>query len=160
MDPDSLSSDSGAPAPQLEPRRSGQLAGLMGARGSRRQVAWMLGAVVVIWLVIVFARQVGEATAAQARADALRRQNEALAEQVKELQSEIALVQSSPYVDQQARGYGLGSANERPFALAPDAPALASDAPGSAALRVGSQTDARSPLESWLLLLFGVEPAA
>ena len=29
------------------------------------------------------------------------------------------------------------------------------DAPGSAGVRVGAETDARSPLDAWLSLLFG-----
>ena len=45
--------------------------------------------------------------------------------------------------------------HEIPFALAADAPSLPPDAPGSAALRVGGQSTARSPLEAWLDLLFG-----
>jgi cell division protein FtsB len=159
MDSEQTPQEIEAAAPQGGQGRRSSISDLVGARGSKRQVAWMLAALVCIWIVIVFARQVGEATAAQARADALRKQNEALAAQVKELQDEIALVQSSPYIDQQAREYGLGNANERPFALSPSAPSLAPDAPGSAATRVGAQTEARSPLESWLFLLFGAEPS-
>jgi hypothetical protein len=44
---------------------------------------------------------------------------------------------------------------EIPFTLADDAPPLGPDAPGSAAVRLGAVADRRSPLESWLDLLFG-----
>ena len=39
--------------------------------------------------------------------------------------------------------------------LADDAPPLAADAPGTAAVRLGAVVDRPSPLESWLRLLFG-----
>ena len=54
-----------------------------------------------------------------------------------------------------ARAYGLGGRKEIAFALAPDAPPLASDAPGSAGLRVGAAASRVSPLDRWLTLLFG-----
>ena len=61
--------------------------------------------------------------------------------QVAALERELDLIARPRYVDQQARGYGLGTPREIPFALAPGAPPLPEDAPGSAALRVG--VDAR-----------------
>jgi len=50
---------------------------------------------------------------------------------------------------------GLGGPDEIPFMLAADAPPLAADAPGSASVRVGADLERRSPLETWLALLFG-----
>ena len=41
------------------------------------------------------------------------------------------------------------------FSLAPDAPPLPKDAPGSASVRLGADTTRVTPLESWLTLLFG-----
>lgn len=139
-------------------RRSISLQGLSVAGITRRRTAVLLGAVVALWIVIVFARQVGDAAAATARADRIRADNAALATEVASLQAELRLVQGPEYIAQQARGYGLGTPQERPFALAPGAPPLASGAPGSAALRLGAVAAARSPLETWLSLLFGPSP--
>ncbi len=44
--------------------------------------------------------------------------------------------------------------HEIPFSLGPGASPLPSDAPGSAAVRLGAPTSV-SPLERWLTLLFG-----
>jgi hypothetical protein len=71
------------------------------------------------------------------------------------LQGELGVIGRPEYVSQQARGYGLGSRTEISFRLAPDAPALPADAPGSAAVRLGSELTDVSPLERWLTLLFG-----
>lgn len=139
-------------------RRSSPLEGLSVAGITRRRTAVGLGAVLALWIVIVFARQVGDASAATARADAIRAANASLATEVASLQAELRLVQGSEYIAQQARGYGLGTPQERPFALAPDASPVASGAPGSAALRLGAVAAARSPLETWLSLLFGPSP--
>ena len=77
------------------------------------------------------------------------------------LEDELALIQRQAYIEQQAREYRLGAPRERPFILADDAPALASDAPGTAATRLGANLDDETPLESWLDLLFGesVDPS-
>ena len=45
--------------------------------------------------------------------------------------------------------------DEIPFTLAPDAPPLAVDAPGSAAVRLGAESEHVAPLERWLTVLFG-----
>ena len=68
---------------------------------------------------------------------------------------ELELVTEERWVLQQARAYQLGSRKERPFAIAPGAPALPDDAPGSAARRLGADPVERSPLEAWLEVLFG-----
>jgi hypothetical protein len=106
------------------------------------------------WIVITLARQVGDASAASARADALRASNGELRGGVAALQRELDTVSSQRFVDLQARAYGLGTSREIPFALAADAPALPADAPGSASVRLGSE-DGRSPVETWLEVLFG-----
>ncbi|MGZ6270042.1 MAG: hypothetical protein ACXWMU_05695 [Candidatus Limnocylindrales bacterium] len=127
---------------------------------TRRRAAFLIAAAMVLWIVAIFARQVADASAAVSRADALRSQNGTLVGEVSTLQRERVLVQSKAFVEQQARAYGLGSTKEHPFALAPDASRLAADAPGSAAVRLGIRPEpARSPLESWLELLFGPAPA-
>jgi cell division protein FtsB len=120
-----------------------------------RRLASILGALVAIWIVIVFARQAGAATDASARVAELEVSNTQLAADVVALEAELRLIQRPAYISQQARGYALGKAKEVPFRLAPDAPPLAPDAPGSAAARLGEAAPRISPLESWLSLLFG-----
>lgn len=122
---------------------------------TRRRAAWALALFVSIWIVAVFARQVGDAGAAADRADRLRAENAVFASQVEALQDELDLVQRQAFIEQQARAYGLGGANERPFALAPEASPLPADAPGSAAARLGAGPSRTAPVDAWLDLLFG-----
>lgn len=136
-------------------RSPSPLDGLTVAGFTRRRAAFLAGTFATIWIVAVFARQVGDASAATAKADALRADNAAVASDVAALQAELEQIQQGPYVAQQARGYDLGAPNERAFTLAPGAPALPSDAPGSASLRLGGHPAVRSPLDTWLLVLFG-----
>jgi hypothetical protein len=70
------------------------------------------------------------------------------------LERELERIGDARYVLQQARAYGLGGSHEISFSLAPGAPALPPDAPGSAAARLGAPTSV-PPLERWLRLLFG-----
>jgi cell division protein FtsB len=122
---------------------------------TRRRVAFLLGAIVATWIVIVFARQVGEAQAASTRASDMAAANAALSADVDALHRELDTIQQPAFVDQQARANGLGRPNERPFRLAPGAAPLAPDAPGSAVTRLGSTEHRQTPLESWLSLLLG-----
>jgi cell division protein FtsB len=131
------------------------LAGLTVAGLTRRRVAFLGAAFVAAWIVILFARQVGQASEASARLRALDAGNRALTAQVSSLQHELELIQRQEYIEQQARGYGLGKGPEIAFSLAPGAPAQPADAPGSASVRLGASTDSPSPLESWLSMLFG-----
>jgi cell division protein FtsB len=137
------------------------LADLPVAGLTRRRIALLLAALVAAWVIVLFARQVSEASEASTRADEMRVQNELLAANVTALEDELALIQRQAYIEQQAREYRLGAPRERPFILADDAPALASDAPGTAATRLGADLDDATPLESWLDLLFGesVDPS-
>jgi cell division protein FtsB len=139
----------------------GTLGDLPVAGLTRRRIALLLAALVAAWVIVLFARQVGEASEASTRADEMRVQNEALAANVTALEDELALIQRQAYIEQQAREYRLGAPRERPFILAADAPPLAPDAPGTAATRLGADTGIETPLESWLDLLFGesVDPA-
>jgi cell division protein FtsB len=125
---------------------------------SRRRLAFLAAGLVTAWIVVAFARQVGEATAATARLEGLEASNTRLAGQVSALQREYELIQRQAWIDQQARSYGLGGRRDVPFALAAGAPSLAPDAPGSAAVRLGAEPDTTTPLESWLTLLFGPSP--
>lgn len=143
-----------AVAPVAEP----SLAALPIAGITRRRVAVIAGTVITAWMVIFFARQVGEAAAASARVEALAAENVAVAADVARLEAELELIQRQEYIVQQARGYGFGGSKERPFRLVADAPALAADAPGSAAVRLGHDELPQTPLDTWLSLLFGPGP--
>lgn len=133
----------------------GTLADLPVAGLTRRRIALLIGAMVAAWVIVLFARQVGEASEAAARADAMRAANVRLEADVSALESELALIQREPYIAQAAREYRLGKPREIPFALADDAPPLAADAPGSATVRLGTVAEAPTPLDSWARLLFG-----
>jgi hypothetical protein len=121
---------------------------------TRRRLAAILGLVLAVWIVLVFARQVSEASAATGRADAMIAANAARREEVAGLERELAQIQQPRFVLQQARGYGLGGTKEIPFTLAPGAPPLDANAPGSATKRVGAGSS-MSPVERWLTVLFG-----
>ena len=118
-------------------------------------MAFLGAAMLAGWVVLAFARQVGDASAATTRLADLAAANEQLAGQVAALDREYQLIQRQEWISQQARAHGLGSDREIPFALAPGAPALGSNAPGSAAVRLGATDGVVTPLESWLTLLFG-----
>lgn len=152
--------DSDAPVPDVdEGERPApappDLSGLPIAGIGRRQVGMILGAIVAVWIIAVFARQVGEASAASTRAQEIAAANAALRAEIEAGRQELAFIQRKEYVLQQARGYGLGLAPEIPFTLAADAPALPPDAPGSASVRLGAPTERVSPIDRWLELLFG-----
>lgn len=121
---------------------------------TQRRVAILLGALVAAWIVLLFARQVSDASAAASRAEAMIAENAIRHAEVAGLERELDRIQQRRFVLQQARAHGLGGHNEIAFTLDPEAPPLPDNAPGSAALRVGAPL-AISPLESWLGLLFG-----
>jgi hypothetical protein len=164
LPPTSPLDDDPEPAPGLEDDEApasgrfglGQpdLSSLPVAGLTRRRLGFLAGALVSTWIVIVFARQVGDASAATARVDAIRDQNAQLAGRLASLEREAELIRRQAWIEQQARGYRLGGPGEVPFALA-DAPPLPPDAPGSASVSLGATTDETTPLESWLSLLFG-----
>ena len=131
------------------------LSGLSIAGITRRRVGWVAAGLLSIWIVIVFARQVGDAAAASNRAAQLAEDNAALAAEVQSLQDEVDLIVRPDYVALAARGYGLGGSHEIPFILSPTVPAPVDGAPGSASVRLGAGSDRQTPLESWLSLLFG-----
>ena len=122
---------------------------------TRRRVAVLIGALLAAWIVIAFARQVGDAVAATNRAEAAATHNAALQAEIAGLEREMELIGRQEYIFQQARGYGLGGSREIAFTLAADAPPLPPDAPGSASVRLGVPAERLSPAESWLALLFG-----
>ena len=121
---------------------------------TRRRAAILLGALLAGWIIILFARQVSEASAATGRAETMVVENAARRSEIAGLERELQRIQQTRFVAQQARGYGLGSSKEIAFTLGASAPTLPPDAPGSAALRVGAR-NSETPLDSWLTLLFG-----
>jgi hypothetical protein len=122
---------------------------------TRRRLAWIAAALVTAWVVIVFGRQVGEASAASARATQLSAENDRAAAELRSLRLELDLVSRPAYVDLAARAERLGTGREQAFTIAPGAPPLPDDAPGSAATAVGAEDRERPPVEVWLSLLFG-----
>jgi cell division protein FtsB len=139
-----------APTPDRIDLSSLPIAGI-----SRRHVAWIAAGLVSAWIVVIFARQVGDASAAAARATQLAADNAALSAEVHSLENEVALIVRPEFVAQEARGHQLGAAREIPFTLDPSMPAPVDGAPGSASARLGARDDRQTPLESWLSLLFG-----
>jgi cell division protein FtsB len=118
-------------------------------------------AVAVAWVLFSFAGQVSEAASAAERTDRLRAENAALAEDIRELEMESDIVAGQAWVAQQARAYQLGGRDERAFRLAPGAPTLPPDAPGSTTVRLGAERARQlSPLEAWLDLLLGPAPGS
>jgi hypothetical protein len=122
---------------------------------TRRRMAVIASALVAVWIVIAFTRQVAEASEAATRAEDIAAGNIALRLEVAAMERELDAIARQRFVEQQARAYGIGGEHETAFSLAPDAPALAPDAPGSAAVRTGSDVDRVAPLERWLTVLFG-----
>ncbi len=161
--PDDASDDRGesAQSPETTPflpfgPNGPDLSALPIAGITQRRVAIVLGALIAAWIVLLFARQVGEASAASGRAEAMISENAVRHAEIAGLERELDRIQQRRFILQQARAHGLGGHTEIAFTLDRDAPPLPPDAPGSAALRVGAPT-AVSPLESWLSLLFGAD---
>jgi hypothetical protein len=147
--------DPDAPEAEAPARVVPDLSALPIAGIGRRQVAMVIGCLVAAWIVFMFARQVGDASAAGTRAEELAAANDVLRDDIEASRRELQLIRRQEYILLQARGYGLGKGREIPFSLAPDAPPLASDAPGSAAVRVGADGEPTTPFERWMDLLFG-----
>jgi hypothetical protein len=122
---------------------------------TRRRVAGIAAAAIAVWVVIVFGRQVGEASAAAAHAEQLAAENEVISADIAALRRELDMVASPGFVSLEARAERLGRGRERAFTLAPDAPALTQLSPGSANVALGAEAKHRPPVEVWMSLLFG-----
>ena len=131
------------------------LSGLSVAGITRRRVGFVASTLVGVWIILVFARQVGDATTAANRATQLAADNAALAAEVESLQAEVDAITKPAHVSLAARAYQLGAPKEIAFTLDPSVPAPLDGAPGSASVRLGAASDRQTPLESWLSLLFG-----
>jgi hypothetical protein len=122
---------------------------------TRRRMAMIASAMLAAWIVIAFARQVAEASDASTRAQDIATGNATLRLEVAAMERELEAIGRQRFVEQQARGHGVGGADEISFTLAPDSLPLADDAPGSAAVRLGAESENVAPLERWLTVLFG-----
>ena len=122
---------------------------------TRVRLAGVAGIAVLAWLAIGFLGQAGETARAAERAQAAKAQHDTLVAQVASLRSEVALVGEPAWIIQQARTFDLQTASETPFVLAPGAAPLPSDAPGSAARRIGTEEHTVAPVDRWLEVLFG-----
>ena len=111
---------------------------------TRRRMAIVLGALLAGWIVIVFARQVSEASAATGRAEAMVAANAAQRAANAGLERELAQIQQERFVLQQARGYGLGGAEGDRVQPRSGCPAARRRRPGSAA-PAGRRTDVGQP---------------
>ena len=125
---------------------------------TRRRMAMIAAAMLAAWIVVAFARQVAEASEASTRADQIATGNATLSREVAQMERELDAIARQRFVAQQARAHGVGGVDEIAFTLAPDAPPLADDAPGSASVRLGSEAVDVEPLERWLTVLFGPSP--
>lgn len=131
------------------------LAGLGVAGITRRRVAWVGLVIAAAWIVVGFAGQAAEASRAGDRLASEQALTAEAAAETEALRRELALVAEERWILQQARAFQLGKTRERTFSLDAAAPPLAADAPGSAVRRVGAVPEERTPLESWLAVLFG-----
>lgn len=145
----------GAPLPEgppADPEPEPPLGRMPVAGLSRRSLAGLVGALVILWIVIVFARAVADSASATGRAEQLREATAAAATKLEAERRELELVQTPAYVTLQARAYGYGGPGERVFGLQAGAPSPALITP------LGEDpagTGPRSPLDDWLALLFG-----
>ena len=124
---------------------------------TRRRLAMLVAGLFALWLVGVFARQVGDASSAGNQADQLRARNVAVERDVASLELELKLIREPAFVSQMARAYKLGSPREIPFTIDPNAPPLPSNAAGSTGIKPERPTNETNPLDSWMQALFGAQ---
>jgi len=108
-----------------------------------------------LWLVGVFARQVGDAAAAANQADQMRARNAAMAQDIQSLQAELQLIQQPAFQAEMARGYLLGTPLEVPFTVDKSGQPLPSNAPGSVGIQPAAPDQEPSPFDAWMQALFG-----
>src|SRR4029079_15878678 len=70
----------------------------------RRQLGLIFGAVATVWIVVLFAHQIGDASAASTKADDLAVANERLRNDIEGYRRELALIQRQEYILIEARG--------------------------------------------------------
>lgn len=122
------------------------------SRLERRTVFLLVGGVVGIWLLFVFANALADASDQAARLTAERQVNASLQARVDAGAVEIGTIAGSAFQNFIARSFGRGVPGERSFALAPSAP----PPPVMVPLGEDPVTAAMStPLDDWLDLLVG-----
>src|SRR5688572_11316182 len=87
----------GEPGPAPPPPGEAALRGLPIAGLSRRRIGWVAAAAITVWVLAVFVRQVGDASAAQDRADTIRAENAVRAAAVAALVAEKELIQQPAF---------------------------------------------------------------
>ena len=119
-------------------------------------MAMIAAAMLAAWIVIAFARQVAEASdACDARSGHRERQRDAAASRWRRWSASSSRSVASASSSRRPGRTASAGSHEIAFTLAPDAPPLAANAPGSAAVRLGAEVEDVSPLERWLTVLFG-----
>jgi hypothetical protein len=154
-EPPAPSADELDPAAASGTRPTVDLATLPIVGLTRRRMAMIASAMLAAWIVVAFGRQVADASAASTRSEDIATGNAMLSLEVAAMERELEAIGRQRFVEQEARAHGVGGVDEIAFTLAPDAPPLAGDAPGSAAVRLGAEVDDVGPLERWLTVLFG-----
>lgn len=121
-------------------------------RASRRTLAMVAVVLIGAWLVLVFGGALGRVNSVQDQAATARAENEVLRHRLAAGRAEVALIQTEAFLLTQARAYGMGEANERPFALEIGAP----DPRPIVPLGADPEPPAPpTPLDEWLDLIFG-----
>lgn len=121
-------------------------------RAERRTAYAIAGLVITVWLVVIFGRAIADSNTLAQRQAQEEAINAQLRAQVAAGHAEIDFIQTEPFLRFEARTYGMGSAEERAFALDSNAPSprpitpLGADHP---------ETDTSTSIEDWLHLLFG-----
>ena len=125
---------------------------LQRSRRERRTLFVAISAIVGVWLLVVFANALADASDQTARLARERVVNTSLQAQVAAGGAEIATIQGRVFLDFLARSYAMGEPHERPFALLQGAPPPPVMSPlGQQAAPLASTT----PLEDWIELLIG-----
>jgi len=118
----------------------------------RRALRLVVGLVIVIGLIVVFAGTLTRSTDIETRAERARAEIAALEDRAAAGRAEVAFFGSDHFIRQQARALGFGEKGEVPFALSEGAPSPEPIEP-IGPREVGGP--AKAPLEAWVELLFG-----
>lgn len=121
-------------------------------RPGRSHIGLLIVVVIAFWVVLGFARTMTELNAATERRTVLAAETTALAAQVDAAHRELVLIQTDGFQALQARAFAIGAPDEIAFALEAGAP------PPVPVMPLGSEgnaTNAQTPLDAWLRLLFG-----
>lgn len=119
---------------------------------SRRALVIVVGLVVAIGLIAVFAGTLTRSTDIEARAERARAEIAVLEARVLAGEDEVSFLGTDDFIRQQARALGLGQRGEVPFKLPDNAP------PPAVVEPIGPRQDqgsSKAPLDAWMELLFG-----